>query len=116
MELVGALGFGFGLPLSLCFRLGTGIAVGCALGGVGAVDSGLGLVVAEFDEEAGGVDAVAGLEVGELALHGGDEELDDEPAVLGFLGDDVGETGHIFYFREDGGVRQRGVVIGCVPF
>ena len=34
------------------------------------------------------------------------------PAVLGFLGDDVGEVGHIFYFREDSGVRQRGVVIG----
>ena len=69
-----------------------------------------GLVVAEFDEGSSGVDAVAGLEVGELALHGGDEELDDEPAVLGFLGDDVGEIGHIFYFRTDGGMRQRGMV------
>ena len=85
-----------------------------ALGGVGAVDGSLGLVVAEFDEEACGVDAVAGLEVGELALHGGDEELDDEPAVLGFLGDDVGEIGHIFYFREDGGVAQWGdVTLRC---
>ena len=76
----------------------------------GVVDDSLSLVEAEFDEESGGVDAVAGLEVGELALHGGDEELDDEPAVLGFLGDDVGETGHIFYFRDGGGVRQRGMV------
>ena len=111
-----ALGFGFSLPLSLCFRLGAGMGLARALGGVGAVDGSLGLVVAEFDEEACGVDAVAGLEVGELALHGGDEELDDEPAVLGFLGDDVGEIGHIFYFRADGAGCQRGVVIGIVPF
>ena len=76
----------------------------------GVVDDSLSLVEAEFDEESGGVDAVAGLEVGELALHGGDEELDDEPAVLGFLGDDVGEIGHIFYFRTDGGECQRGMV------
>ena len=61
----------------LSLRLGAGIAVGCALGGalcVGAVDDSLGLVEAEFDEESSGVDAVAGLEVGEIALHGGDEE------------------------------------------
>ena len=81
------------------------------------VDGGLGLVEAELDEESGGVDAVAGLEVGELALHGGDEELDDEPAVLGFLGDDVGEIGHIFYFREDSGVVSTGgCSLGSVPF
>ena len=98
--------------MALSLGLGAGIGLARALGGVGAVDGSLGLVVAEFDEESGGVDAVAGLEVGELALHGGDEELDDEPAVLGFLGDDVGEIGHIFYFREDGGGCQRGVVIG----
>ena len=90
-----------GIALAPSLRLGAGIAVGCALGGgtLGAVDDGLGLVEAELDEESGGVDAVAGLEVGELALHGGEEEADDEPAVLGFLGDDVGEAGHIFYFR-----------------
>ena len=80
------------------------------LGVAGAVDDSLGLVVAEFDEETGGVDAMAGLEVREVAVHGGDEELDDEPAVLGFLGDDVGEVGHIFYFREDCEARQRGMV------
>ena len=113
-----ALGFGFGLPLglSLRLRLGAGIAVGCALGGapcVGTVNDSLGLIEAEFDEESGGVDAVAGLEVGELALHGGDEELDDEPAVLGFLSDDVSEVGHIFYFREDGRACQRGMVTGA---
>ena len=109
-----ALGFGFGLPLGL--RLGAGIAFGRALSGapcVGTVNDSLGLIEAEFDEESGGVDAVAGLEVGELALHGGDEELDDEPAVLGFLGDDVGEVGHIFYFREDGRACQRGMVTGA---
>ena len=115
-----ALGFGFGWPLglwlgagialALSLGLGTGMGLARALGGVGAVDGSLGLVVAEFDEESCGVDAVAGLEVGELALHGGDEELDDEPAVLGFLGDDVGEVGHIFYFREDSGECQRGMV------
>ena len=57
-------------------RRGAGIAVGCALGGGAldavAIDDGLGLVEAELDEESGGVDAVAGLEVGELALHGGE--------------------------------------------
>ena len=66
------LGFGFGWPLGLWLRLGAGVALlralsVVALGGalcVGAVDDGLGLVVAEFDEESGGVDAVAGLEVG----------------------------------------------------
>ena len=120
-SLGGALGFGFGLPLglSLRLRLGAGIAVGCALGGsalggAGVVDDSLGLIEAELDEESSGVDAVAGLEVGELALHGGDEELDDESAVLGFLGDDVGETGHIFYFRDGGGMRQRGMVTWAV--
>ena len=60
------------------------------------VDEGLCGLEAEFDEEAGGVEAMAGLGVGEFAVHGGDEEADDEPAVLGFLGDDVGEGVHMF--------------------
>ena len=37
-----------------------------------------------------GVKAMAGFEVRELAVHSGEEEADDEPAILGFLGDDVG--------------------------
>ena len=59
-----------------------------------------------------------GWKSGELALHGGDEELDDESAVLGFLGDDVGEIGHIFYFMEGDGECQRGMVIlgRAIPF
>ena len=121
MELVALWGFGFGWPLglwlgagialALSLRLGAGIGLARALGGssAGVVDDSLGLVEAELDEESCGVDAVAGLEVGELALHGGDEELDDESAVLGFLGDDVGEIGHIFYFRAEGGGCQRGM-------
>ena len=36
---------------------------------------------------------MAGFEVGELALHGVDEELDDYVAVAGFLADDLGELG-----------------------
>lgn len=32
---------------------------------------------------------MTGPEVGELALHGVDEEADDEASVLGFLGDDA---------------------------
>ncbi len=62
----------------------------------GEVNDGLRVVEAEFDEESSGVDAMAGLEVREIAVHGGDEEADDETAVLGFLGDDVGEIVHIF--------------------
>ena len=52
---------------------------------------------------------MAGFEVREFAVHGGDEEAYDEPAVPGFLGDDVGEGGRVFYFREDGWGRQRGL-------
>ena len=51
---------------------------------------------AEFDQEPGGIEAMARLGVGKFAVHGGDEETDDETAVLGFLGDDVSETEHIF--------------------
>ena len=36
---------------------------------------------------------MAGFEVGELALHGVDEELDGDIAVAGFLADDLGELG-----------------------
>jgi len=56
----------------------------------------LGGLEAEFDEQTGGVEAVAGQGVGEFAVHGGYEEADDEPAVLGFLGDDVGDIRHMF--------------------
>ena len=74
---------------------GFGLRFGGAPGG-GVVDVRLGGLEAEFDEEAGGVEAVAGLGVGEFAVHGGDEEADDETAVLSFLGDDVGEIRYMF--------------------
>ena len=77
------VGFGFGLRLGA--RMGLRGAPGC-----GAVDEGLGGLEAEFDEEPGGVETVARLGVGEFAVHGGYEEADDEPAILSFLGDDVG--------------------------
>ena len=35
-------------------------------------------------------------EVWGLVVYGGDEEADGEAAALGFLSDDVGQTGHIF--------------------
>ena len=85
------------------FGQGTAVDGVCAPGRGGAVvrqahhgRGGLGRREAEFDQEPGGVEAVAGLEVRELAVHGGGQEADDEPAVLGFLGDDVGEIAHIF--------------------
>ena len=48
-----ALGFGFGWPLRLWLRLGAGMGLARALGGVGAVDGSLGLVVAEFERGVG---------------------------------------------------------------
>ena len=36
---------------------------------------------------------MAGFEVGELALHGVDEEADGDEAIFGFLADDLGESG-----------------------
>ena len=65
------------------------------------VDEGLGLVEAEVEELAGGVETVAGLGVFELALHDVDEEADYDAAVFGFLADDVGEGGRLG-FRDDG--------------
>ena len=81
----------FGLGLRFGARMGFGVA---RL--VGLVEDRLGGLEAEFDEEPGGVEAVAGLGVGEIAVHGGDEEADDEAAVVGFLGDDVGDVRHMF--------------------
>ena len=75
----------FGLGLRFGARMGFGRALS-----VGLVDDRPCGLEAEFDEEPGGVEAMARLGVGEFAVHGGDEEADDEPAVLGFLGDDVG--------------------------
>ena len=88
---------------------GGGFGRGVAVDGVGTLGrggtvvrqahhgrGGLGRLEAEFDQKPGGVEAVAGLEVRELAVHGGGQEADDEAAVLGFLGDDVGEIAHIF--------------------
>ena len=91
-DAVGRLGaFGLGLRLRFGARMGFGVA---RL--VGLVEDRLGGLEAEFDEEPGGVEAVAGLGVGEIAVHGGDEEADDEAAVVGFLGDDVGDAVHMF--------------------
>ena len=84
-------GVRFGLRLELGTRRGCGEA---PRGGV--VEEGLGGLEAEFDEEPGGVEAVAGLGVGEFAVHGGDEEADDETAVLSFLSDDAGNIIHMF--------------------
>ena len=44
----------------------------------------------------GGVEAVAGFGIIDLALHDVDEETDYEPAVVGLLADDVGEGFGIF--------------------
>ena len=64
---------------------------GCgAPGRVGPVHGALGPVEAQLDQQPGRVDAVAGLEVRELSIHGVDQEADDEASVPGFLGDDVG--------------------------
>ena len=68
---------------------------------------------------AGGVEAVAGFGVIDLALHDVDEEADYVPAVVGLLADDVGEGSevvfslvflveHMFYGTGVGGWGQRG--------
>jgi hypothetical protein len=64
-----------------------GTTVGGRVGG----DEGAGRGPAEVEELAGGVKAMAGLDVVGAALHEVDEEADDEPAVVGLLADDVGE-------------------------
>ena len=46
---------------------------------------------------AGGVEAVAGFGVIDLALHDVDEEADYVPAVVGLLADDVGEGFGVFF-------------------
>ena len=53
-------------------------------------------IEAEVEELPGGVEAVAGFGVIDLALHDVDEEADYEPAVVGLLADDVGEGFGIF--------------------
>ena len=49
------------------------------------------VVEAALEEFFGGGKAMAGFEVGELALHGVDEEADGDAAIVGFLTDDLGE-------------------------
>ena len=51
----------------------------------------MGAIEAEVEELPSGVEPVAGLGVIDLALHDVDEEPDYEPAIVGFLADDVGE-------------------------
>ena len=82
-------------------RVGLSLRLGARTGCWGAprsgvVEEGLGGLEAEFDEEPGGVEAMAGLGIGEFAVHGGDEEADDETAVLSFLSDDAGNIRHMF--------------------
>ena len=55
------------------------------------VDECLGFLEADPLEDTGGVELVAGLEVLELAVHGGVEELDDRPAVVGLFENDLPE-------------------------
>ena len=86
-EVVRGGGFGRGGAID---GVSTGGRVGAVVRQAHQGRGGLGRLEAEFDEEPGGVEAVAGLEVRELAVHGGGQEADDEATVLGFLGDDVG--------------------------
>ena len=72
---------GFGLGLRFGARMGFGRALS-----VGLVDDRPCGLEAKFDEEPGGVEAMARLGVGEFAVHGGDEEADDEPGRPGFSG------------------------------
>ena len=46
---------------------------------------------AEVEELPGGVEAVAGFGIVDVALHDVDEEADYVPAIVGLLADDVGE-------------------------
>ena len=73
----------------------------------------LGAFEADGEQLPRGVEPVVGLGAVEVALHGVDEEADDEFAVAGFLSDDVGEfrvgalasivvsvaCGHAFYSK-----------------
>ena len=52
------------------------------------VDEVLSLGESELDELSRGGDPMGRLGVLELSLHGGDEEADDEPAIVGLLSDD----------------------------
>ena len=74
---------------------------------------------AEVEELAGGVEAVAGFGVIDLALHDVDEETDYYAAVVGLLADDVGEGcggffgllfcgEHVFYGNGCGGIGSMG--------
>ena len=59
---------------------------GARAGGAGAgVDEALGGVEAEADELPGGAESVAWLGAFEVALHGGDEESDDESTLLSLM-------------------------------
>ena len=70
---------------------------GVELGGFGVLPEASGVVgeavEAALEEFLGGGETMAGFEVGELALHGVDEEADGGAAVVGFLADDLGRVG-----------------------
>ena len=85
----------------------------------GGLDDASCAIEAEVEELAGGVEAVAGLGVIDLALHDVDEEADYVPAVVGLLADDVGEgivvffgllfcVEHMFYGNGCGRLGSRG--------
>ena len=77
----------------------------CGEGVAVLVDECLGVLVAVLDELACCVEAVVYPGVFDFALHGGDEEADDESAVAGLLADDVCEGGL--------GVAACSVVVRC---
>ena len=60
------------------------------------LDDGVCATEAEVEELPGGVEAVAGFGIGDVALHDVDEETDYKAAVAGLLADDVGEGFGIF--------------------
>ena len=66
---------------------------GCVL-----VDEVLSLGESELDELSRSGDPMGWLGVLELSLHGGDEEADDEPAVVGLLSDDFSYRRRVLAF------------------
>ena len=78
-----ALGFQFFRGQLDGFRFGSCLGV-CIFGEV---------VEAALEEFFGGGETMAGFEVGEFALHGVDEELDGDVAIVSFFADDLGELG-----------------------
>ena len=68
-----------------------------------------GAVEATVERFLGGVEAVTRFEVEEFGRHYGGEGTDDEPAILGFLGNDLGNIATMFVLKLDSVGRQRGL-------